>query len=356
MSTSTFLRPLSPPLRINLLFDFDSTLTTSDTLSTLALLPLSKSATPQKWSYFVNAYLEEAQANLPPPPRPRDGRGFTTVRQEMEYLESYLQVERGSVERIEGERYFAGLEEGVVKEWGRRMGREQKEVRLREGWWEVCGWLWRQKRKMEERKVKVKVGVISVNWSKEWIRGVLEGGWEGWKETHGRDEMVVDGLVGVEGGRGLGELEIYANEFIVDPETRVTTGEFSRRKEGRGLWTAGDKVEVFDEVLALWGAERDGDGEEKGTGEGETVTVYVGDSGTDLGCLLRANVGVVVGANRELGEKLGRLGVRVVEGMEGARRKEWDEEEKEGGRRKRLYRIRDFGEMLRWLEGLGGGR
>ena len=250
----------------------------------------------------------------------------------MEYLESYLQVERRSVERIEGGRYFAGLERGLMREWGRKVG-GTREVELREGWWGVWEWLLMHWEK-EKVRVDVKVGVISVNWSKEWIRGVLEGGWVLWRETYGGEVEVEEGV-----GEGLGELEIYANEFIVDPKTGLTTGEFSRRKDGRGLWTAGDKVEIFDEVLAWWDAERDGNGKEE---EGGTMTVYVGDSSTDLGCLLRADAGVVVGGNKELGETLGRLGVNVVEGMDG--------EEEEEGRGKRLYRVEDFWEVLRWLE------
>lgn len=272
------------------------------------------------------------------------------VKQEMEYLESYLQIETGSVERIEVERYFAGLEGGMLREWGRKVGRTG-EVGLREGWWRVWGWLLRHQE--EERdgggkgkvRVDVKVGVISVSWSKEWIRGLLEGGWELWKETNRGKVEVEEGV-----GGGLRELEIYANEFIVDPETGLTTGQFSRRKGCRGLWTAGDKVEVFDEVLALWDAERDGNGKGEEEGKGGVVTVYLGDSSTDLGCLLRADVGVVVGGNRELGETLGRLGVRLVDGMEGAGRGGDDEEGEENGWGKRLYRVEDLEEVLRWLE------
>lgn len=236
---------------------------------------------------------------------------------------------------------------------------------VRRGWWEVFTFL--------SGKREVEMEIISVNWSAKFVRGVLGGGYQLWLQDQQQDET---GEEEEEKPPAHPQLpQIHANELLTSPLTNLTTGEFSRRSPDRGLWTAGDKRGVMAEILARRRGEGEGEGEEGMGGDEDedededVLTIYVGDSPTDLACLLAADVGVVVGRDRELGGILGRLGVRVVEGMGGAGagvavgggrggkggKGGLDEEVGDGGdmgdvRGKKLFRIEDFVELGRWLE------
>ncbi|KAL8871545.1 MAG: hypothetical protein Q9174_002648 [Haloplaca sp. 1 TL-2023] len=104
----------------------------------------------------------------------------------------------------------------------------------------------------------------------------------------------------------INDIDIRANEIVGGKSGRMNRyfEEAGRRGEG-GLWTSGDKRAVMDEVVV----------------EGERgMVVYVGDSVTDLECLIGADVGICVrdvdedgegmgSEQRGLEETLGRLGI-----------------------------------------------
>ena len=111
-----------------------------------------------------------------------------------------------------------------------------------------------------------KVGVISVGWSGEFFRGCLRTG----MEEEGHKGMDVD------------DIDIRANEIVGGESGKASRyfEEGGRGGEG-GLWTSGDKKAVMSEIM------------EAGKKEGRVV-VYVGDSVTDLECLVAAHVGICV--------------------------------------------------------------
>jgi phosphoserine phosphatase len=100
-----------------------------------------------------------------------------------------------------------------------------------------------------------KLGLVSVNWSGRFVKGVLGG----------LDSSAV------------ADMDILANEFrngtIEGPE-----------EVGRPLLTAHDKLEA---LVRVW---------EK---QGKRGTVYIGDSLTDLDCLLSAHLSIVISDSDE---------------------------------------------------------
>ncbi|KAA8900834.1 HAD-like domain-containing protein [Sphaerosporella brunnea] len=267
----------------HLLLDFDETLTISDTITALAstayhLRPSHLPPLPP-WQHFVDAYTRDYTAHTRL--HPKSSR--KTKAQEFAFLDSLLPVESASIRRIEAAGVFKGLRSGDVEKAG-------ESVRLREGAGRVFE---------AAKKRGVRTTVLSVNWSRAWIRGALE-------------------------KAAPGGLEVVSNDLCTD-ESGVATGMLSRPVGGDvGIWTAGHKERCMRSCCC---DEQDG------------VTVYVGDSCTDLMCLLLADVGVVVGD--KLDEVCGRIGVAVVEGLDRA-------DEKQAGQV--LYKVSDLETLGRWIE------
>ncbi|KNA10380.1 hypothetical protein SOVF_144880 [Spinacia oleracea] len=98
---------------------------------------------------------------------------------------------------------------------------------------------------------------------------------------------------------GLDALNIHANEFIY--EDSITTGDIIMKVE-----SPIDKLQAFDEILVNRGNDK------------KNFSVYIGDSIGDLLCLLKADIGVVVGSSsslRRLGSHFGISFVPLFEGL-----------------------------------------
>lgn len=169
-----------------------------------------------------------------------------------------------------------------------------------------------------------KVGIVSVAWSRRFIAQVLE---------------EADRAAGGDGGV-VGEIDVVANEICGDG-----SGVLDRWFGGKGVWSAADKGAVMGgfigEILAS---------------EGRPVVIYIGDSVTDLECLVAADVGVCIrdGVLTEEQEALREVLVRVgvecfpmrefsggLDGLDGL-----DGGDREGGKRKRrLWWASDFEEV-----------
>src|SRR5277367_4768633 len=71
-------------------------------------------------------------------------------------------------------------------------------------------------------------------------------------------------------------------------------------KEGKmGICTGHDKLREMKTVL------------EKKSSSELIVTVYVGDSNTDLPCLLHADIGIIIGEGKSVIETCNRVGIKV---------------------------------------------
>lgn len=223
---------------MRLILDFDGTITEKDTISTLAKAALAYqndrhgedlSAT---WDEVVKRYMSDSKQYSTTYEVPEAER--KTVEDELAFLGGSGHVELASLERIGQSAVFRGLEERDLFEMGKRAVQDGRIV-LRDGFGEMTklaaerGWT---------------VGVISVNWSRAFIAGVL------------------DGLVA--------SSAIVANEFAPDGTVQGPPS-----LEGRSLTNGTGKLAVLGGDDALRHGEVTA-----------ATTVYFGDSTTDMECLL----------------------------------------------------------------------
>ncbi|XP_022719023.1 bifunctional TH2 protein, mitochondrial-like isoform X1 [Durio zibethinus] len=92
---------------------------------------------------------------------------------------------------------------------------------------------------------------------------------------------------------GLDVLNVHANEFSF--EESVSTGEIVRKVQ-----SPIDKVQAFNDILQDCSNDR------------KNLTVYIGDSVGDLLCLLKADIGIVIGSSSSLRKVGGQYGVSFV--------------------------------------------
>ncbi|MCJ1298371.1 hypothetical protein MMC08_001160 [Hypocenomyce scalaris] len=312
----------TPTPRLVFLLDFDGTLTRHDTISALASLayshPTRRQPPPPPWSHFTDAYLDDL--------RRYDAHYATraeqrrSVDEEVAYLRGVRRVERASVERVEGAGVFEGVTGEVVGRGAEEMVR-RGEVGLRGGWGRMVRVMMRMGRG------GVRVGVVSVNWSRVWVKGVLRAGWEEEEEEEGAEREE-----GERRGREKGseDVEVVANELDVDGGGSL--GRYWGGEDG-GIWTGEDKARVAQEVFGV----------REGRWNGK-ISVYVGDSATDLEALMLVDVGIVIrdevmGSSQvALGETLERVEIECRWIGEFARKEE-------GGVRKTLWWARDFDDI-----------
>jgi len=303
----------------HLLFGFDSTLTTEDTLhliasagythhsrrtssgistgtgtGTLPDAPVLAADGYPSWADFGRAYMEDFDVHTSQfGPR-------TTLEEELAYLASLKPVEQASVKRVERSALFRGVTDSEIR-YQARFARMRNPDALRT----LVG-------KAMDRGTKV--GVVSVTWSAVFVRAALG--------------VVLDADV-------VRQIEVYANDVVMGPDGAGTGG--LTKDQGEGLATGADKLRVLRRITGR----KAGHPTVEPEGEGEGLVVYVGDSTTDLPPLLEADVGVVVDDNKNLAETCERLGIPVEQGLTASRKVE--------GRK--LYKIEDWSELLPLIEG-----
>ena len=218
-------------------------------------------------------------------------------------MDGLKSVERASIERIEASGILRGVGTEEVDGAAGHVVRNGS-VRLRKGY---AGLFERVQRDGGE------VGILSVAWSRRFIYGVIAG----WARCEERHRVKME------------DVDVRANEIAEDGSGRLD------RVFGAdgGIWTAGDKVRVMHEVEATV------------YGEASVLrTIYVGDSSTDLPCLLKADVGIcmrdeaMTGEQRGLQETLERIEVECLHVC-------MFEDEQEDDGNKRLWWARDFDEV-----------
>jgi phosphoserine phosphatase len=79
----------------------------------------------------------------------------------------------------------------------------------------------------------------------------------------------------------------------------VGTGKITKGDDG-GIRTGPDKLREMKQLLG---------------NAMERITVYVGDSNTDLPCLLYADIGIIIGDGKSLIETCNRVGIAVRNGI-----------------------------------------
>ena len=247
-----------------LVLDFDGTITVQDTINVLAQSALKIHAErgrdlSRDWDDIVDVYVKshvEHKANYPVAEDSRLG-----LEAESRFLGSLRDVEVASLRRVEASGIFDGISSQDLVTAGTAALRDGTVV-LREGLPELLslaqsrGW---------------RVYVLSVNWSKSFIRGVL----------HQFDDQLT-----------VVSNEIHDQGMISSPDTEFF------------LATAGDKLAALRLTL-------------RDLPKGPVI--YFGDSTTDIECLL-LSAGIVISSSGEssLLSVLERTGVVVPHVKDGA--------------------------------------
>jgi len=221
------------------MFDFDGTITVKDTIGVLAAGAVDWQRTKRgreysaTWDGVVQAYLDDLkrfQASYDPPESQR--KSFA---REMEYLEAVRPVEHASLARVAESLVFEGLEERDLLEIG-AAARESGRVTVRNGFADLLNLA---------RERDWPVGILSVNWSSSFIRGMLR-------------DLDPDRTI-----------RLYANEIAANGKIQ---GPQAYEDQGRGplVDAAGKRTLCNDGHY-----------------------IYFGDSATDLACLVE-HKGIVI--------------------------------------------------------------
>lgn len=246
---------------MNLIFDFDGTITVQDTIFQLAQGAISLKHKYQQdllqpaWDAIVKSYGDDHKA-FADAYTPCESERLSPE-QELAYLSSLRDTENASLDRVDQ----SGLFSGLTAQHLFQMGKDQVSsgaVAIRQGFVEMVA-LARQK--------DWHVGVLSVNWSEAFIQGVL----------HPIDVPVI------------------TNHISADGTIKGPHG----FNDGVRLTTSRDKANALNQLISK--ADRS-----------SSPTVYFGDSTTDMECLL-AHHGIVISAdaNSSLMKTLDRVGVTV---------------------------------------------
>jgi len=287
---STYLASSQRPVR--LILDFDGTLTTTDTLAPLSQIGYSHTASHSRssplppWSSVVSDYLADYKAHLSSYVPAVDAR--STITQETAWLNSLKPIEQASADRAIDAGIWSGVTSSEV-ELAARKAIDNGDVGLRKGWQglvhDVAG---------HEGAV---VEVVSVNWSRWWIRCILNAGRH---EENGVESQMTE---------SVDRLAIYANELpsVAADLGRTVTNAFHTSGADTVMRTSGDKLQCL----------REGCSDNSRSSEAKQFTIYVGDSETDLECLLEADLGICIrdekmgSSQKELAQTLARLKLDV---------------------------------------------
>ncbi|KAL8949854.1 MAG: hypothetical protein Q9222_004071 [Ikaeria aurantiellina] len=249
---------------IHLILDFDSTLTTASTLPLIYRVGYSYnffSLNIPSWRTISDAYMTDYRTHSSTYSAERK-----TLPQELEWLESMKDIERKSFARVRDAGVFRDV---TLEDVHRTAVKAVKdgEVVMRKGWDKLL-------EGMSGKGGIEKVGIVSVGWSREFIRGCL---------------AAACASAGIDGE----EVDVRANEIIGDDDQPLgrEPGEYARVRRDE-LWTARDKHAAMEEMA---GADK------------EERIVYVGDSATDLECLLAADIGICVRNEGGTSAKQGEL-------------------------------------------------
>ncbi|KXJ92304.1 hypothetical protein Micbo1qcDRAFT_162529 [Microdochium bolleyi] len=281
----------APRKRRNIFLDFDGTITTQDTISELARFALSLQASRGRgteleaaWDKVVKAYMTGYKACVDGHHTPAARR--TTRDQEVEFLRQMKDSEVTSLERIRECEVFRGITPDEFRAAGRRLV-EDGTIKLRPGFHEFVS------RMQQQQQDEVggegvardggsgsgcKVWVLSVNWSSAFIEGAC------WPS---RVHVIANNISSADGS-------------VVGPELLLSP----RSADHRTLTNSVDKLDAMRAALASVSAEFPGFAAE---------TVYMGDSITDMECILAADRAIVMSdaADSTLLETLRRVGTEV---------------------------------------------
>lgn len=320
------------PCTINLVLDFDGTLTKKDTMHLVAEAGyarqrrLQRRPQPRPWAEIVDAYISDFEAHTDAYlPKPADR---TTYEQEIAWLNSLRPAENASIERAIKAGIFDQVSEADMAASAEEALKSGL-IQFRNGSTELLTFIEQHNAQLSATKAPDRyMQVISVNWSACFVRQVLRGCVQ--RAADAQDHA----------SSQLSErIQIYANEIpsLVGGGIQIgqTTQPGTKRPQPGSIRTSADKVSVLGSICDRYHG-------------WATVFVYVGDSTTDLECLMAADVGICVrdepmgSGQKELAGTCERLGIEVLPIQD---RKVFTSSDA-----RRLLWATDFEEIKDWLE------
>ena len=264
--------PVSEPTRpIHWILDWDGTITRRDTLD--ALVSIAASAKPdshvlEEWQRVSDAYMSDyndAIKKLAP------GGGLPkTIQDEKRLLLALSNIEQSSLDRVSASGIFAGLTRQLIEEGAKNLINSKK-VELRKGF---ASFLYSAQERPHDR-----LDLLSVNWSRQFIGACLRAA----------DNPVQ-------------KSSICANELDGIEGSLVSHGHISPKNDAEMLIiSSADKLRYLNKLR-----------DQPTSGR----TVYIGDSWTDIECLLEADLGICIrdeplgSSQKKLADRLQSLGVR----------------------------------------------
>jgi hypothetical protein len=274
---------------IHWILDWDGTITKRDTLD--ALVNVAAKCKPDSpvieiWKRVSQAYITDYEKTLPI--YAPGGKLPSTIKEESFLLANLEEVELRSIGRVSESGIFEGLTTDDVDN-GAAKAIEYGAVELRKGcndFLQLIGSRVRQ----GDRKADA-ISILSVNWSRRFILGCLKAS---------REEFA-DMLSFAQSPYASFSHPIYANELDGLEQDNLTTGRICANVPR--IISSGDKL-TYLQLL------RDDPLRER-----PLTVVYVGDSWTDVECLLAADLGIcirndpITSTQKKLADSLERLGV-----------------------------------------------
>ncbi|KAB8360704.1 hypothetical protein FH972_024440 [Carpinus fangiana] len=317
---------------IRLFLDFDGTITRKDTMNLVARIGYraqerkrdGQSQEFPPWEHFVDTYMADYSDHVSRYRPVKEDR--STVEQEIMYLRSFRPIEDASMSRVVASGLFKDVAASHIESFAQECLRQQDDahwqVSRRPGLHKLLKSLQvRQEQAMSQQPI---CHVISVNWSRIWIQAMLELGGDGCPPLLTTD------------GKTKSNIRIYANELSkTDKESGTSdlTGTTINCKTGE------DKVKQMRCVI-----------EEGNREQNCALNIYVGDSATDLECLLEADIGICIrddpmgSGQKDLAEICGRVGLQVAHIS--------DASDPDKATARILYWARDYHEVLVWIKSL----
>lgn len=252
------------------LMDWDETISAHDTLALVAPPPGTQMLGPD-FSSYTDAYMSDMDEYT------KSFGERDTLERQMAFLEGLDTVEQMSVARVESGQLFKGVSMADLLS-------RAKTVELREGWNVFRSWL-----EDQTKAGSVVSHIISVGWSAKFIQKAIE-------HATGRDNL-------------LAPINVYANEVEMDADG-LGTGKLTKSNAaashntddaGNSIRTGIHKRVILENTLSSVQIQN--------AASSAPVSVYIGDSNTDLPCLLRVDYGLLMGGNESLLSTIRRVGL-----------------------------------------------
>jgi len=299
------IRPPLPSIGpIHWILDWDGTITRHDTLN--ALVHISASTKPtfptlDHWKRVTQAYLDDYTATIEK--LVPDGRLPTTVAEEKELLANLKAVEQRSLNRVSASGIFAGLTSQQLDQ-GAKKAVDSQQVELRAGYLSFF-----QRIQARQDAQGDQLSFLSVNWSRCFIASCLRAAGA---------EVPLDSII--------------SNELEGIDKGKASTGHIQPCRDMEVI-SSGDKLQWLNRLR------------ESNSSPGQPMSiVYVGDSWTDIECLLTADLGICIrddpmgSSQKKLAGELQRLSIRCPHLTE------WVENQ-----RTSIVWAKDFKEIEEWL-------